>query len=682
MKRITSLVYLMTVAAAAQTLPNPAYRVETLLGFGRPDSGPAVERILDGAFGVAEDAAGNVYISESNAGLIHRVRPDGVMERFVGTGTVGIGGSGKPALRTELTRPTLLLMDKDGGLLFYEAENCRIRKVLTTGIVADIVGTGRCGGSMGSGTRARTALDTDLTEVGGMTVDSLGRLVFSQPASHVIRRLDSDGYARTIAGTGSAGSTGDDDVATSATLYAPRGLASDPDGNIYIADSLNCRVRKLDTAGVISLAMGGSSCATSGASYTGNTTLRVEVVDALAYDAVSKSLYVAMPRVYRVLKFDIGAGRVAPFFGNGTLSAGALAGPTTTAANEPSAILASPRLGVLVAAESSYQVFQVLNGSVQRFAGNWIDPAKATEATAVPMLRPNGLSLTPAQSVLVTDTGAGFLLRSDPSGAFAVLAGLPYPATYWKGDLGPAVTATLDRPNRVIQSPAGVIYLSDGARIRMIDKAGKISTLASGLSGVSGLTLLSEEWLLYSESTSNKVSRFNVTTRKATIIAGTGAAGYTGDGGNALEATLNSPGDIAYDSQGNVLIADRGNRRIRRLLAKDGSIETIAGSGLPLSYADITGKLAMKVGFGSLAGMAMDANDNIYLSESVRVDVISKDGRVRVLTGFLGEDDDGNRSYLDGPMNGASGLAVDAAGRVYIAVQQDRRVLVATPLGK
>lgn len=681
MKSALSLAWVVSVAVGAQTLPNPSYRVEKLMGVGRPDGIAAAERILDGAYGVAEDAVGNVYVSESNAGLIHRVRPDGMMERFAGTGTLGLGGSGRAALQTNLTHPTILLMDKDGGLLFYEAENCRIRKVLIDGTIADVAGTGRCGGSMGSGTRVRKALDSDLTEVGGMAVDSLGRLVFSQPAAHVVRRVESDGYIRTMAGTGTAGTAGDDAAATSATLNGPRGLASDADGNIYIADSINCRVRKVSTAGVISAVMGAALCATSAASFSGPATTRLEQVYALAYDGVTHSLYATMPRVYRVVRLDMNASRVTPYFGNGTVGAGELAAPTAMAANEPSAIVASARLGLLVGAESSFQVFQVQNGAVRRFAGRWIDPARTAEAAEMPMLRPNGLFLTAAQALLVADTGAGFLLRHEASGAIAVLAGIPYPASFWKGDLGPAVNATLDRPRRVIQSAGGVIYMTDGARIRRIGIDGVINTLVSGLSGATGLALLSEEWLVFSETTGNRVSRYHVPTKKTTLIAGTGAAGYSGDGGNALEATLNSPGDVAYDSQGNILIADRGNRRIRRLLAKDGTIETIAGNGLPLSYSDITGKASLDSGFGSLSGLAVDADDNIYLSEGVRVDVISKNGRVRVLTGFLAEDDDGNRSYLDGAINGASGLAVDAAGRVYIAVQQDGKVLVATPRG-
>ncbi len=589
MKIALNLTFLLGVAAAAQTLPNPSYVVEPLLGVGRSDGGLAAESILDGAYGLAEDLAGNVYISESNAGLIHRVNPTGVMERFAGTGTLGLGGSGRAALQTDLTRPTLLLVDKDGGLLFYEAENCRIRKVLADGTVGDIVGTGRCGGAMGSGTRVRKALDTDLTEVGGMALDSLGRLVFSLPAGHDIRRLDSDGYIRPIAGTGAAGSTGDDAAAALATLNGPRGLASDHGGNIYVADSLNCRVRKINTSGVISAVMGGASCAGTGATYVGNTSMRLEQVHAIAFDGVTNSIFVAMPRVFRVLRLDIGASKVAPFFGNGMMGAGELAGPTTTPANEPSAILASPRLGVLIAAESSYQVFQIIDGTLRRFAGNWIAPTQTTEGTAVPVLRPKGLFVTPAQSLLVTDGGAGYLLRGDTGGGVSVLAGIPYPASYWKGDLGPAENATLDRPERVIQTPAGVIYLTDGARIRRIGTDGRISTMVTGLKGASGLTLLSEGWLLYSETDGHQVSRLNLSTRKATVIAGTGAAGYSGDGGNALEATLNSPGDIAYDSQGNILIADRGHRRIRRLLETHGTIVTIPGSGSSLSYSATTG---------------------------------------------------------------------------------------------
>lgn len=87
----------------------------------------------------------------------------------------------------------------------------------------------------------------------------------------------------------------------------------------------------------------------------------------------------------------------------------------------------------------------------------------------------------------------------------------------------------------------------------------------------------------------------------------------------------------------------------------------------------------MQTGFGTLSGLAVDNQDNIYISEAVRVDKIAKDGTISVVTGFLSEADDGTRTYLHGPLNNAEQVAVDAEGRVYIAVRQDGRVVVATP---
>jgi sugar lactone lactonase YvrE len=675
MQRILSIVCLAASTALAQ---NSAYTLQTLVGAGRQDRSVAADSVLDGAYGLAEDSAGNVYVSESNAGIIRRVSPDGTMDRFAGTGTLGNGASGRPALQTDLSRPTVLLADKDGGLLFYEAQYCRIRKVQTDGILADIAGTGNCNSMQQSGTRVRKALETVVTEVGGMALDNLGRLVFTQPGSHHIRRLDTDGYIRIIAGTGTAGATGDDAAATKATLNTPQGLASDSSGNLFVADSINCRIRKIDTAGVITAVLGATYCAATTANYTGNASTPLDRPVALAYDNSANTLYIAMPRVFRVLRYDMNIPRVSQFLGNGKMSAADLDTPLTSSVNEASGVLASLRYGVLVASDSSYQVFRVQSGTVSRFAGHWLRPSETTDALKIPMLRPRGLGLSSNGQLAITDTGAGFLLRRETDGTVSALAGIPYPAGFWKGDGGTAVEATLDQPNRVVQKSTGEIYMTDGARIRVVDNTGRLRTLIYGLSNPSGLIFDPLDRLIIADSGHNKIIRLDVGNLRNVVIAGTGVAGYSGDGGDALEARFNSPGDLAFDSKGNLLIADRGNHRIRRILT-DGTVETIAGNGLPLYYSDITGRGALQTGLGTLSGLTLDSQDNIYISEGVRVDKITKDGTVSVVTGFLSEADDGTRTYLHGPLNNAEQVAVDAEGRVYIAVRQDGRVVVATP---
>ncbi|MCX6633604.1 MAG: hypothetical protein NT090_00690, partial [Acidobacteria bacterium] len=171
---------------------------------------------------------------------------------------------------------------------------------------------------------------------------------------------------------------------------------------------------------------------------------------------------------------------------------------------------------------------------------------------------------------------------------------------------------------------------------------------------------------------------YDLAAQRATVIAGTGTAGFRGDGGPATDARLNSPGDLAFDSAGNLLMADRGNNRIRRV-SPAGTILPLAGSSGSFSHVDISGELATDVGLGSIDGMAIDAADNIYLSEYLRVSVIDAKGKIWIVTGCVGEDDRGVQSYIDGPLNGCDGLAVDGDGRLYFSVREDGRVMVAVP---
>jgi sugar lactone lactonase YvrE len=184
--------------------------------------------------------------------------------------------------------------------------------------------------------------------------------------------------------------------------------------------------------------------------------------------------------------------------------------------------------------------------------------------------------------------------------------------------------------------------------------------------------------LLYAEAGAHRVVRYDIAAKTSTVIAGTGTAGFSGDGGAATSALLNSPGDLALDSQGNLFIADRGNRRVRRV-SPDGTIQTIAGSGRSFSYADFSGEPATAIGFDRIDGMTVDADGNLYLSESLRVSIVRADGKIYILTGFRAEDDDGARSFIDGPLNGCDGLFVDRSGRLYISLREEGRVVLAAP---
>jgi sugar lactone lactonase YvrE len=453
--------------------------------------------VLDGPSGLAEDAEGNVYISESNAGVIRRVRPDGIIERFAGSGVIGDGPEGRPALETSLSSPTHLLMDRDGGLIFADAQTCRIRKVQLDGTIQNLVGTGSCTpnafGFGGSGNKTRLGPETQVSGIGGMVLDSSGRLVFTEQNNHLIRRLDSDGFVRTIAGTGAAGFSGDDDAATWASFRYPAGLAYDSSGNLYVGDGTNCRIRRIDTEGNIRTVAGTGACASSATSFAaGNTSRALGRIGALAYEADSNSLFIAFPAVYRVARLELDQSRLVPFLGNGRLGASDTKDPATMNLNEPSAILVSVRGGVLVAAGTSFQVYRVQDGVVQSFAGRWPQLDAYPPALSAPLVRPAGLSFDPDGSLLIIDTGAARLLQFQDPDQVSAIAGARYPTGFSQGDNGPALEAVLKEPSRVVRVPTGELYISEAYRIRVIDTQGVIQTALNYLDFPTGLAFDSQ----------------------------------------------------------------------------------------------------------------------------------------------------------------------------------------------
>ena len=664
------------------------YVVQSAIGTGsRGDGGLAVDALLEGPYGLAEDQEGNIYISESKAGVIRRVGLDGVIERFAGTGKLASGEEGGKALETDLMRPTTLVIDSDGGLIFADPDACRIRKIYTDGTIHDLVGTGKCYGSSGgfSGgggnpTGVERALEADIGEVSGMLVDSSNQLLFSDETYHVVRRLDADGYVRLVAGVGAAGYYGDEDKAYKAALHSPRGLAYDRDGNLYVADSGNCSVRRIEPDGDIWTAAGTGTCATASDEFKNGVAEDMDLgsLAGLAYNIDENALYISSPGLARLLRLNLDTGRITGALGNGLRRATDSTSPQEYGVDQPRAVLVSPRAGILVADATSFSVVQLHDGTATQFAGIWPQLDVYPSASAAPLLRPRGLCIQADGSLLAVDSGAERILAFRRPDQLAPVAGVRGPSGTSTGDGGPATEAGIADPDRVLCSPSGDIYVSHGNQIRRISQDGTIATLlkyvrtdsgAALMDDPAGLAMDSARQLIFSEAGANRVVRCDPATLKTTVIVGTGTAGFDGDGGSATEAELDSPGDLAIDSVGNLLIADRGNNRIRRV-SPEGTIQTIAGSSGSFSYSDISGELATNIGLGPVQGLAVDAEDNIYLSEDSRISVIDKEGRIRVLAGFVAEDDDGVKSYLHGPLNGCDGLAVDREGRVYFSASE------------
>ncbi len=218
------------------------------------DGGAATAAKLSMPQGLAVDAAGNVYISDTNNNRVRKVSPSGVITAFAGTGTQGNTGTGGPAISANMYLPTGLAVDVQGRVSISEGFIGQIRRVGTDGVITRIAGTGTPGFS-GDGGLATAA---KLKEPQLLALDRNQNLIVPDTADNRIRRIDhATGVITTIAGTGTPSDTGDGGAATAATMDAPWGVAVDGANNVFVCEEGGNRVRRIAAAtGVITTVAG------------------------------------------------------------------------------------------------------------------------------------------------------------------------------------------------------------------------------------------------------------------------------------------------------------------------------------------------------------------------------------------------------------------------------------------
>jgi len=231
------------------------------------DGGPATAASLNLPDGVAVDASGNLFIADSWNNRIRKVSPGGIITTVAGTGPVctfaacgGFSGDGGLATAASLNTPTSVAVDASGNLFIADYGNNRIRKVSPNGIVTTVAGDGiqRFSGDGGP------AASASLYDPVRIAVDASGNLFIADTGNERIRKVSPGGTITTVAGNGTQGFSGDFGPATSASLYAPEGIAVDGSGDLFIADYGNSRIRKVSPGGVISTVAGNGTQALSG----------------------------------------------------------------------------------------------------------------------------------------------------------------------------------------------------------------------------------------------------------------------------------------------------------------------------------------------------------------------------------------------------------------------------------
>ncbi len=310
-------------------------------------------------------------------------------------------------------------------------------------------------------------------------------------------------------------------------------------------------------------------------------------------------------------------------------------------------------------------------------------------ATAAQIHGPYGVAVDSAGNLYIADQSNNRIRAVTAAGVISTVAGIG--TAGFSGDGGQAAAAQLNFPSSVAVDSAGNLFIADlnNSRVRKVTAAGVISTLAgTGTQGFSGdggpataaqlnfpigVAVDSLGNVYIADQANNrirKVTAFGV----ITTAAGKGTAGFSGDGGLAASAQLNSPSGVAVDSSGNLYIADRGNNRVRKVTAF-GVISTVAGNGTA-GYSGDGGK-ATAAQLNGPTGLAVDSAGNLYIADYTnnRIRQVTAAGIITTVAGngTTGQCGDGAQA-AGAQLNSPSGAAVDSAGNLYIADYLNDRV--------
>ncbi len=613
------------LAAAAWAQPAANWVIETAAGPGSysGDGGPATAAWLRGPTGVAVDGDGNIYIVDRDNRRIRKVDADGVITTVAGIGECCYGGDGGPAIAARLWSPYDAVLDGAGNLYIADSSGHRIRKVDADGVITTAAGTGTAGFS-GDGGPATAA---QLRGPQGVAVDGAGNLYIADNNNHRVRKVDADGVITTVAGTGTSGFSGDNNQAIAAKLKNPRGVAVDGVGNLYIADTNNHRIRKVDAAGVIDTVAGTGTSGLGGDNGPA-TAAKLKNPQGVAVDGAG-NLYIADNNNHRVRKVDAD--------------------------------------GVITTAAGRWAGFREVNNQ---------------KAAIQPVLNnPLDVAVDGAGNLYIADLWNHRIRKVDAAGIITTVAG-----TGDYADDGPAVEARLNLPENAVVDGAGNLYIADtnNHRIRKMDTAGNIATVAGTVdngfraadTAAVGARLsfphsvaLDGSGNFYIADRNNRRIRKVDAAGNITTVAGSGPTGFSGDGGPATSAKLNAPRGVALDGSGNLYIADTGNRRIRKVDAA-GDIATVVGSGAQQGPIGDGGP-ALQARLNNPYSVAVDGSGNLYIADTDNHSIRKVDFTTDVITtvagngtsGFSGDGGPATAAQLKSPR----GVALDGAGNLYIA---------------
>ncbi len=653
---------------------------------------PALAAPVGPTYGVTIDLSGNLYVSDIGNNLVFRVDPAGALTIIAGNRTSGFSGDNGPATSAALNLPYGVALDSGGNLYIADADNHVVRRVTPAGVISTIVGNGTQGYS-GDGGPATSAT---LFAPQAIAMDAAGDIFVADTGNSAVRKVTSAGIISTVAGNGTAGYSGDGGAGFNAQLNHPESVAVDATGNLFIADYSNNRVRKVAPSGIINTVAGNGK---EGYSGDGGVATEAELYTpgGVLVDA-SGNLFVA-DSGNNVVRKVAPSGIINTVAGNGEEGYSGDGGPATLAMlNFPSA-LAVDAIGDLFVADSGDDRIRKVaaGGTISTVVGNGAfrffgDGGLATSAAlnlSLSDLYIGGVTVDYSGNLLVADALNSRVRKVSSTGIIDTLAGNGIPA--YLGDNGPAVAASLDTPAGTAVDSAGNVYIADfyNCVVRKVTPTGVIITVAgtghSGYSGDGGLATYAKldtpsgvavDVLgnLFIADRGNSVIRKVTPAGIISTVAGNGSPGYSGDGGSATSAKLNLPFGVAVDASDNLFIADPDDAAIRKVTPA-GIISTVAGNGTEGYSGD--GGSATKAALDYPYGVAVDPDGTLFIADSGNsvIRKVTPEGIISTIagSGMEGYSGDGGIA-TSAALNAPLGVALDTLGNLYIADSGNNRI--------
>jgi uncharacterized protein (TIGR03437 family) len=583
---------------AAANPPVTSYTIQTVAGSDfAADGASALAAVFSQTEGVAVDNSGAIYVADADGNRVRKITPDGRIQTIAGNGVAGFAGDSGPSNAALLSHPYGVAVDAQGNLYVADLGNARVRKISTDGTIRTVAGGGSVApGGTGDG---GPATGTQLLQPRNVAVDPDGTLYISDFGAHRVYRVTPGGILTTLAGTGSAGFSGDSGSAQLAQLKSPAGLASDANGALYIADSANNRVRRVyqgvittvyNVTGPTGLAVsptGALYIAASG--YLGTQFKGMGGIPSARDVALDRAgnLYATTGQYVRKVTSD---GKVTTVAGSGaTPYFGGDSSPATSARlHTPSGLAVDDSGNWYVADTANNRIRKIAPSAIiTTIAGTGEAGSKGDNGPAAlaQLNGPRSVAVDSQHNLYIADSGNNSIRKITPGGMILTVAlqvndpeyvAVDSQDSLYVADTGNSRVVRMTssglvstvvlvlQPSAVMVDQNGDVYVSDARRVSKITASGSLSTVLDGLSSPRGLALTEAGDLIVADAGANVVRRLSSTGTLSTI-AGTGAAGFSGDGQPASAAVLNLPADVAVDLTGTIWIADSGNNRIRTL---------------------------------------------------------------------------------------------------------------------